>query len=144
MRPRGKQYVWVVAAWTALAVHVMPTELCLACEKPCCMMRGGDAPGPPIAIPAADGCPLCAAPPDRNATGSEEQPCACQWEARQEQPLPPQRPVFEQNAEDVPLSGPVAVPPSEIGSLGLSREYGATSLAIPIRPARILFGVWRN
>jgi hypothetical protein len=29
-------------------------------------------------------------------------------------------------------------------SLGVSREYLAASLAVPIRPVRILFGVWRN
>jgi hypothetical protein len=27
--------------------------------------------------------------------------------------------------------------------LGVSREYMAASLAMPIRPPRILFGVWR-
>jgi hypothetical protein len=26
----------------------------------------------------------------------------------------------------------------------VSREYLAASLAVPIRPTRILFGVWRN
>lgn len=142
---RGRQVVGIIAACAALAVQTMPTELCLACEKPCCMTRdGGAAAGFPVAMPAADGCPLCAAHTDRNATDSEQQPCACQWEARHEQPLAPQRPVLEQNAKDVPLSGPAAVPPFDIESLGLSREYVATSLAIPIRPTRILLGVWRN
>ena len=29
-------------------------------------------------------------------------------------------------------------------TLGVSREYVAASLAVPIRPMRILCGVWRN
>jgi len=28
--------------------------------------------------------------------------------------------------------------------LGVSREYLAASLAVPVRPPRILFGIWRN
>jgi hypothetical protein len=28
--------------------------------------------------------------------------------------------------------------------LGASREFVAASLAVPIRPVRILYGVWRN
>jgi hypothetical protein len=28
--------------------------------------------------------------------------------------------------------------------LGVSREYVTAALAVPIRPPRILFGVWRN
>jgi hypothetical protein len=40
--------------------------------------------------------------------------------------------------------GPAFLPPVAPLVLGVSREYLAASLAIPIRPPRILFGVWRN
>ncbi|MFM8892678.1 MAG: hypothetical protein ACKOTB_13850 [Planctomycetia bacterium] len=40
--------------------------------------------------------------------------------------------------------GPSVLPAIAPQVLGVSREYLAASLAIPIRPPRILFGVWRN
>jgi hypothetical protein len=40
--------------------------------------------------------------------------------------------------------GPSVLPAIASQVLGVSREYLAASLAIPIRPPRILFGVWRN
>ena len=37
-----------------------------------------------------------------------------------------------------------AAPPAAPPTLGVSREYAADLMAVPIRPPRILFGVWRN
>lgn len=39
---------------------------------------------------------------------------------------------------------PAVAPPATPQVLGVNREYLAASLAVPIRPPRILYGVWRN
>lgn len=137
--------VGLVAVWAALFAPLVPQSFCDACDRGCCAEEGVDR-DPSFAGPCGepkDGCPLCAAGTGQCGTESAPLPCHCQLTPRQDQPLsftpsPPhgehatQLAILETDSLHVPHS------------LGRSREYAAASLAIPIRPARILFGVWRN
>lgn len=117
--------VWLVMAWAALAAQVLPQVRSGDCDRGCCMA-------------AVREC--CAACPDEAA----ESPCHCRLEARQDQPVSVDRGTSPgQDLLGRALladSTSVAAPPA----LGVSREYVAASLAVPIRPTRILYGVWRN
>jgi len=146
-----RKLVWLAAACAALLAQVVPQSLCGTCDRGCCRAenhdRGpaSDGPGSPRSSLEAStaGCPLCTASSEACRPDTTEQPCRCQLESRQDQPLranpsPPDRDPSPQVA--------VLETASQHAShtLGLSREYAATSLAIPIRPARILYGVWRT
>jgi hypothetical protein len=64
-------------------------------------------------------------------------------DAGQPEPLPPERvtpPSVDTHRQSVSLAAAQAVPQV----LGVSREYLVASLAVPIRPVRILFDVWRE
>jgi hypothetical protein len=151
MARNPQTFVWLAAACAALFAQVVPQSLCGACDRGCCRAENRDR-GPAAddldglrSSPEAstDGCPLCAAASEECRSDTTEQPCRCQLESRQDQPLtaspsPPDRDPSPQVA--------VLETASQHAShtLGLSREYAATSLAIPIRPTRILYGVWRN
>lgn len=112
----GKQLAWIMAACAALAAQAMPTAPCFGCcDQPCC-------------------CPAATA----------EQPCGCQLDAQQNQPLALSRSPLPQGIDDALASDVPAARLLIPQALGGSRGYEAISLAIPIRPARILFGVWRN
>jgi hypothetical protein len=142
----GKQFVWIIAACAALVAQATPPVLCFACDHPCCAARADT-----IADRADDadtagssGCPRCAAYSGLLPVETSQPPCDCQFDARQDQPLATSRSPAPQAADDTLASdvgtARLLVPPA----LGISRDYAALSLAIPIRPARILFGVWRN
>ena len=64
--------------------------------------------------------------------------------ARQDQPLS----VSKGSTADRDLLKQVAVVESASleapHAIGVSREYAAASLSVPIRPVRVLYGVWRN
>lgn len=142
----GRQFVWALAACAALAAQATPQALCLTCDHPCCAAQpGGSEPTSPASETAStSGCTLCVAHGGLAPTETNEQPCNCQLDARQEQPLSLSRSSFPHHADDAQAIASAVVPPTVPESLGISREYVAASLAVPIRPARILFGVWRN
>ena len=142
----GRQPVWIVAAWAALVAQAAPAAFCSDCDQPCCAARTG-ASEPQAREPGAestDGCPLCAAHSGLAPAESHEQPCDCQLDARQEQPLAFSRNSLADHQDDALAIGPAAIPPPVPQAIGVTREYLAASLAAPIRPPRILFGVWRN
>lgn len=142
----GRQVVWIMAACAALAAQATPTAICLACDLPCC--AAGTIDSAPRSVgdrfAPASGCTSCAAPVDLPPAESDGPPCNCQLDARQDQPLALSRSTLQQGTDDAAVNGPVASPAFVPQTLGISREYEAASLAMPIRPARILFGVWRN
>ena len=140
------QNAWLVAACAALVAQVAPQALCRSCDRPCCEPAAANveaAPTVPESDPA-DHCPLCAAVADACPLESNSAPCRCRLDARQDEPkTSPQGngPSFD---EVVQASVPGVALPVPRRGLGVSREYLAASLAVPIRPPRILFGVWRN
>lgn len=145
MRNGFKQIVWVLAACAALIVQAAPNAFCRACNHACCA-GGTTGHGWPSTVSAeelAGGCPLCAAAGLRQAESNDE-PCHCQLNARHEQPLSLSRGSVKAAADAGPALWLPAAQSDAPQALGVSREYLAASLAIPIRPPRILFGVWRN
>ncbi len=117
--------VWLMVACAALVAQVAPQAWGGDCDRGCC---------------AAEACECCTACPTESATP----PCHCRLDARQDQPLSGQR----NRSPERELLGQVAVSdwasPEAPHVLGASREFAAASLAVPIRPVRILYGVWRN
>ena len=142
-----KQLVWVLAAWAAIAGQSAPKAVCQVCDQTCCGGQTSDhAPktADSGAAPARH-CPLCAPAADLRLGEPTEQPCHCQLDARHEEPLSLSRGGLPAFPDGDPASlGLSAIPWVAPQVLGVSREYVAASLAVPIRPARILFGVWRN
>jgi hypothetical protein len=115
------QFVWVVATWAAVVAPTIPqacgcpcAESPSSCSQACCTAKAPDAI------------------------------CRCQLDARHDQPLAPAKiasPAFGHHEQAAtPAAFTIEVP----RDLSVSREYVAASLAVPIRPPRILFGVWRN
>lgn len=145
MRRSRKQCVWVVAALATLVGQGAPQACGPACDQPCCAQQtdGGDSTADFACAPAG-GCPLCAAATDLRPTEVDGRPCHCQLNARHEQPLSPPKGAPAAFAAGDPAVAQVAIPPLAPPVLGVSRDYLAASLAMPIRPPRILFGVWRN
>jgi len=125
VRFRLQKPVWLVMAFVAFAAQVAPQAGGGECDRGCCAAESGAC------------CSAC--PAETTAP-----PCHCQLEARQDQPLSiskgstPDRDLLEQVA--VVESASLEAPPA----IGVSREYVAASLAVPIRPVRVLYGVWRN
>ena len=117
--------VWLMVAAVALVAQVVPQAWSGDCDRGCCAAEVHEC---------CTGCPA----------ETTEPPCRCQLDARQDQPLlvyrgtSPQSDLLDQVA--VADWASMQAPPA----LGVSREYVAASLAVPIRPMRILCGVWRN
>lgn len=117
--------VWLVVACAALVAQVVPQAQNGDCDRGCCAAK---APACCTACPAEAGDP----------------PCHCRLEARHDQPVSVDR--GKSPSQDllgralIADSASFAAPPA----LGVSREYVAASLAVPIRPPRILYGVWRD
>jgi hypothetical protein len=129
------KFGWIVAAWAAVVAQALPTVCRGDCGRPCwARADSGD-------------CPLCAAPAataGAQPSDTSDEPCRCHLDARQDQPLAPSKgSLLDLVAADLQavLSAARPTPPQAIG---VSREYLAASLAVPIRPLRILFGVWRD
>ncbi len=139
------QLVWALAACAAVFAEFTPRALCQACDQPCCSSPA-DGHSPPTAAAAvepAGGCPLCAAEPGERLPDTDR-PCHCQLKPRQHEPLSLSRTPLPAVADGAMAIGPSVLPAIASQVLGVSREYLAASLAIPIRPPRILFGVWPN
>jgi hypothetical protein len=142
------QLVLVIAACAAAVAQATPTAICFACDHGCCSATIGGSGQETTAAgqKSSNGCPLCGSRVGALSAEAEtdSQPCNCQLDTRQDQPLSPSRNSLQQTGDDTPadgLPGPWSTTPP---ALGLSRDYAALALAMPIRPARILFGVWRN
>ena len=142
----GKQLAWIVAACAALVAQATPPVLCFACDHPCCAARADTIADRADNADTAgsSGCPLCAAHPGLLPADTSQSPCNCQLDARQEQPLATSWSPVPQAADDTLASDVATARLLVLPALGITRDYAALSLAIPIRPARILFGVWRN
>jgi hypothetical protein len=123
-----------------------PPALCFACDHPCCAARADTIADRADEVDTAgsSGCPLCAAQAGLLPAETDQPPCNCQLDARQEQPLAMSRNPQPEATDDA-LASDVATARLPVPqAVGIGRDYVALSLAIPIRPARILFGVWRN
>lgn len=117
--------VWLVVACATLVVQATPAAWCADCDRGCCTAE------------SCGGCGACPAEP-------ASPPCHCQLDARQDQPLSAARAA----SSGLDLLGQVTAvdqaSPEAPPALGVSREYAAALLAVPIRPVRILYGVWRD
>lgn len=117
--------IWLAVAAVTLVAQAVPQAWSGDCDRGCC------------AAEVHECCTAC-------QTETTDSPCQCQLDARQDQPLlmhrgpSPQCDLLDQVA--VADWASMQAPPA----LGVSREYVAASLAVPIRPTRILCGVWRN
>lgn len=118
------QLFWVVATWATLAAPAIP--------QPC------DCPGDDAAGCCSQTCCAVESPQAPRET------CRCHWQPRHDQPLAPVKsaapPLDSHEPTVASTSFTIEVPQD----LAVSRDYVAASLAMPIRPPRILFGVWRN
>ena len=145
MASRRQGVVWVLAAFTALAAQAAPQTLCRACDQPCCASRGSDQ-CPAVADTArrpAGECPLCAVAVGTSPCAAD-QPCRCQLDGGQERPIsaPPGTSLRFDRADQGVVA--VADRPNVPVVSGVSREAVAALRAAPIRPVRILYGVWLN
>lgn len=145
MRGRN-QVVWALAACATVIAQVATRPLCQACDRPCCAGRadGHTSNTPDSVVEPTDACSQCFAEAGCRRAETTERPCHCQLNARDDQPLSPSRCAPTAVADDASAIGLAVVPPVVPRILGVSREYLAALLAVPIRPPRILFGVWRN
>lgn len=114
-------FVWVLATLAALVAPALPQtcgcpcdESASICPQPCC---GAETP---------------------------TEACRCQLHARHDQPLLPAKSASPSLDNHDQAVAPTALAMEVPQVLGVSREYLSSSLAVPIRPPRILFGVWRN
>ena len=149
---------WLVApvmAWAAFVAQVVPQAWGGDCDRGCCAAQSSDccavAVGSPLSTSrvapaeAETGCPLCAATSGRGLTPIDDFPCHCQLDAKQDPSFAVQG-ARPSQPDDLPVWGEVVDSTSPGASHGLdaSRTYALASLSIPIRPVRILYGVWRN
>lgn len=140
----GKHLAWVVAACVAVCAQAVPRSLCLACDQPCCAERAAGRIAAPTASEPVGGCPRCAAATVDRPAEPNERPCRCALEARHDEQFATSRSTLVTVAGGENAAALPTAPPIVPQVLGVSREYLAASLAVPIRPPRILFGVWRN
>lgn len=146
---RIKPLVWAVTACAAVAAQAVPRICCAGCDRPCFEgqigsqeLASGEFHGPP-----SGGCPLCAAAASqalRATAQTHEEFCGCQLSSRHEQLFAPAKANWFPHDDGGEPDGVACATPLAPQGIAVSREYLATSLAVPIRPARILFGVWRN
>lgn len=117
--------VWLVVACAALSAQVTPQALSGDCDRGCCAAEDHDC------------CTACPAEP-------AAPPCHCRLDARQDQPLAVERsrsPEHDRLGQFAVADWAAQKAPH---GFGVSREFVAASLSVPIRPMRILYGVWRN
>lgn len=133
----------LIACATAVA-HASPQSLCRACERACCGERL--VPSATATMGGADEatCPLCRSAAEHGQAGTAPASCRCQAEPRPDTPVAPARTAAPDADTAVGSLAAWTMPPESARLSGVSRAYLASSLAIPIRPPRILFGVWRN
>jgi len=147
--------------WAAFVAQVVPQAwsgdcdrgCCAAQEPACCAIEASELATSVSTlrlahVPSEEAetrCPLCATASDRILSPTDGSPCHCQLDAKQDQPYavhgakPSQR-------DDLPVWGEVVDTSSPGAPRGpdASRTYAVASQSIPIRPVRILYGVWRT
>lgn len=143
----------LLAVAAMVAAQCVAAGRCGACDADeCAACLAAPGAGNGTAHEAAAGtaaCPLCAAAATdacRRAAGEpgakahDPAPCECQWQPRDDEPIAaPSRAAVD----------PPAVAPWSVTALD---DHRATALVarlpaftdIPLRPVRILLGVWRN
>jgi hypothetical protein len=146
---------WLVMACAAFVAQVVPQTWTGDCDRGCCAAQEPDCCAIPLAPPlstarvgsakADTGCPLCAATTNGRLAHTDQAPCHCQLDARQEQSLAVSSDRSSQR-DELPVWGEVVdtTSPGASQGLGIGRDGALASLSIPIRPVRILYGVWRN
>lgn len=141
-----RQIVWALTAGVAVAAQLSPPALCRACDRPCCVGQAGEhcPKTSDSGVGSTAGCPLCSPPADLRPADANERHCDCLLQARHDQPRVLTRGSPPHGADGGPAIGPLVVVPGVPRVLGTSREHVAALLAMPIRPPRILFCVWRN
>lgn len=156
MNRSRRNVAWSVLAWAAVVAQAAPQALCRDCERPCCAAHEVLVSADHTATAAAATCPACAAAEATACAAADAsaqavsggrpagEPCHCQLDARPGQPLAVARGHSSRDIGGDPAILPPAPAPAAPASLVATREYLAASLAIPIRPPRILHGVWRN
>lgn len=141
---RTAQNGWLVAACAAWAVQLAGFAIFPPCARACARCDAGDCCTGTVAVPAPSGCPLCHAADSVSPPDSAEHPCRCHLDGRPDQPISTTRvasPRLDRPGHDGLAT---TAQPWAPRVLGVSREYAAASLSVPIRPVRILQGVWRN
>lgn len=120
-----RKTLWLVVAAATLVAQAVPQSWGDECERACCVV-------------VDHGC--CSS----GLVEVPDSPCHCQLDSRQDEPITTDRGTS--SAPDLLPRGLAVHSASwEVPQvLGVSREYVASSLAVPIRPVRILQGVWRN
>ncbi len=122
---RKTRTLWLVVAAATLVAQAVPQAWGTDCDRGCCAVED-------------HGC--CSSVP----VGTSDSPCNCQLDARQDAPISTNRGASS-GPDLLPRGLAVDTASWEVPqTLGVSREYVASSLAVPIRPIRILNGVWRN
>lgn len=122
MVPYRRKSIWLLLACAAFAGQAVPHACSEDCDRGCCVT------------------PTCCCQASTDAL-----PCRCQLEARQDQ-TPTVHEVRSLQRDDLPVWGEVAdaTPLNASRGLAASRSYAVAAQSIPIRPVRILYGVWRN
>lgn len=141
------QYLWAVAAaCAAVMAPIPPRSCCGSCEQPCCDSRidGLETSSTAAHDTSPNGCPLCSQAVVEHVDEAGGRACTCQLNGRQDRPASVTPPHRGTDADVLLTSAVAATLPHVPRSLAVSREYLAVSLGMPIRPPRILFGVWRN
>lgn len=124
MRFRLPTAVWIAMACVAFVAQVVPRAWGGECDRGCC---------------AAESC-CCSACP----TAPSAPPCRCQLDARQDQPLAVSNRGTTARDRFEPVAVVESAAPDAPPAAVVSRAHVATLLSVPIRPVRILYGVWRN
>jgi len=121
-----QQSIWLVLACAAFVGQAFSWAAPQACSDDC-------------------GRDCCVAPATCCQASNDAPPCHCQLEAKQDQPLAGHE-VRSSQRDDLPVWGEVADGTALKASreLAVSRSYAVAAQSIPIRPVRILYGVWRN
>jgi hypothetical protein len=153
--------VRLALAFAALVAQASVPALGRDCERACAATVAHGCCSAHVASPV-DSCPqdagaaavasdggccqagVAGATGTTGATGDADDPCRCRLEPRNDGSLPGHRQSSPRFSGDDAAVLPGTAPAPAPATIAVSREYLAASLSIPIRPTRILFGVWRN
>lgn len=128
---RGRIIAWLLVASATLVAQVLPRAFCRACDQPCC------------SVEATHPSNCCGQTAGRRE-GPTQAPCRCQLEPRDGAAVSASGSTGKTLDHEAWAVAPAMASSCVPQVLGASREYLLAALAVPIRPPRILFGVWRN
>lgn len=144
MPPLHLHLARVVVAWAAVIGQFIPASAVWACGESCCSASASQSCCQRIRSTEQDpdlGCPLCG--PQRTEQ-SPAPPCHCHLKARHDSATK----VDGREAIDLQHPDHFAVVRASNDSEEIAAELRRLALAagetIPYRPARIMYGVWRN